>query len=172
MKLSGVYNEPVINMDTGEKIFFNAKGVSHSLNNSGNENNYAVEHLPEIIENAVLTFKQPDTHSDSTAEQVYVFFGAIRGEKGLYPIKLMIKEYDVTKQANLPQNIKSYFERNGKEELYATLYDNKVAGKVFNVEDIKIAGEISYSSRGRTEKTVEQSRLRILSCYYKSSRAY
>lgn len=152
LKKSGIYNEPVINKDTNESIFFNGKGVAHSISNGGVENVYASEHMPEIIENAVLAFKQNDRHERSTADQVYVFFGAVRGEKGCYPVKLMIKEYDISKQANLPENVKSYFEKNGKSQMYATLYDNKVVGKVFNVEDIEIAGEIPYISQGGSGK--------------------
>jgi len=163
LKASGVYNTPIVNKDTGEKIFFNAKGVSHSINNDGNENIYAAEHIAEIIENAVLGFKQNEDadHPNLLTDKIYVFWGAVRGKDGILPVKLMVKEYDANKYSNLPENVKTFFEKNGSEETFATLYDNKIAGKILNVEDIEIAGVISHTSQ-----TVPQSGHRSGYKYY------
>lgn len=150
-KENGMYDTPIVNKDTGEKIFFNEVGVKHSISNDGAKNIYAADHIPKILENAILAFKQIDTHEKRKTDGIYVFFGAVRSEEGIEPVKITVKEYETKNVSALPENIKRYFETNRKEDTFASAYDNKIAGKVFNVESIEKVGKVLHISSSLSE---------------------
>ena len=127
-----LYEEPVINKDTGEKVFITPKSLKHSFNNEGQVQISAAKQIEKIIENAVLTHSEAVTHGDPSATGVYTLFGAVRTENGIQPVKLKVKEYSFNGQY-IPQTIANYFERYGAPKDYSSAYDNKVLA----LEDIK-----------------------------------
>jgi hypothetical protein len=127
-----LYEEPVINKDTGEKVFITPKSLKHSFNNEGQVQISAAKQIKKIIENAVLTHSEAVTHGDPSATGVYTLFGAVRTENGIQPVKLKVKEYSFNGQY-IPQTIANYFKRYGAPKDYSSAYDNKVLA----LEDIK-----------------------------------
>ena len=150
-KENKAYDTPIINKDTGEKIFFNEASVKHSISNAGIKNIYAAGQMQKILENAVLAFKQIDAHERRKTDGIYMFFGAVRSEDGIEPVKITVKEYKTKNVSDLPENIKKYFEKGGREETFASAYDNRIAGKVFNVESIEKVGKIPVISSSLSE---------------------
>lgn len=143
----GVFDGPVVNRDTGRPVFMTKDTYKHSYNNANEENIAAASYIPEILQNAVLTHKQVDTHPDSRADQVYVFFAAVRDKNGISPVTIKVKEYDTDNVLNLPKVIQNYFAQEGSRPTYATEYDNKV----LVVEDIEKVGELQPSSQRHFE---------------------
>jgi hypothetical protein len=124
-----VISRPYLNHDTQTMIFLTKKSYTHAFNNLGDLQLNAAEHLPELIENAVLTHAEKATHGDSHADGVYTFFSAVRYGK-VHPVKLKVKEYNYSGQ-ELPKNIKEYFE--SSPHGYASSYDTVV----LEVEEIE-----------------------------------
>ncbi len=117
-----VISKPYLNQDTKTMIFLTRKSYTHAFNNLGDIQLNAIEHLPELIENAVLTHAEKVTHGDTHANGIYTFFGAVRYNQ-VYPVKLKVKEYTYSGQ-DLPKNIKEYFENSPQG--YASSYDTVV----------------------------------------------
>ena len=124
-----VISKPYINKDTGAMIFLTEKSYTHAFNNLGDTQLNAVEHLPELIENAVLTHGENATHGSDYASGVYTFFAAAKAD-GIRPVKLKVKEYTYAGQ-DLPKNIKAYFD--SLPQGYAASYDTVV----LEVEEIE-----------------------------------
>ncbi len=114
---------PVVNADTGEKIFVTKKAFTHSFSNSETERTAAAEKIDDIIENAVLTYKEPSDKTGDHSTGVYTFFGAVLTNEGIKPVKLKVKEYFLTGQ-DIPRGVKELLETN--DDTYATAYDSRV----------------------------------------------
>lgn len=119
----------MINRDTETLIFLTEKSYTHAFNNLGAVQLNALEHLPELIENAVLTHAEKPTHGSDYTDGVYTFFAAARDNQ-IMPVKLKVKEYDYRGQ-DIPKNIKAYFDNNPHG--YASSYDTVV----LEVQDIE-----------------------------------
>lgn len=68
-------------------------------------------------------------------ESLY-FFAAVEGVAGVEPVRLTVKEFDFELLDSVPQIICSYFEKNGIENSYNSLYDAR-ALEVIGIEGIK-----------------------------------
>lgn len=90
----------------------------------------AAEHIPEFIENAILTHAEPTNHGSQYNNTVYTFFAAAR-DNGIQPVKLKVKSFDYTGQ-QIPANIQEYFDNN--PEAYDALYDLAVL-ELDNIEE-------------------------------------
>lgn len=101
---------PYLNKDTNTLIFLTIKSYTHAFNNLGTIQLNAAEHLPELVENAVLTHAERSTHGSDYTDRVYTFFAAAKADR-IVPAKLKVKEYSYIGQM-LPQNIRDYFESN------------------------------------------------------------
>ena len=126
---SEVIAKPYQNHDTGALIFLTEKSYKHAFNNLGEIQLNAAEHLPELIENAILTHAEPPTHGSEYANGVYTFFAAAKADS-VRPVKLKVKEYTYSGQ-DLPKNIQAYFD--SLPEGYAASYDTVV----LEVEEIE-----------------------------------
>ena len=120
--IENITNKPYLNKDTQTLIFLTAKSYEHAFSNSGYIQLNAIEHLPELVENALLTHSEKRTHGSEYATGVYTFFAAVKDEK-IYPVKLKVKEFEYKGQ-QLPKNIKKYFDENPQD--YAASYDTVV----------------------------------------------
>ena len=140
-----LYEAPVINRDTGEPVFITPHTLKHTFSNIGFEQINAGKHLREIVESAVLTHAEEATHGADNVSGVYTLFGAVQTEQGIQPVKLKVKEY-IDDGRSLPQFIKQYFEKNGKQNPYASAYD----GRVLELESIE-KEEASSSALTSTE---------------------
>ena len=120
-----LYEQPVINRDTGEPVFITPATMTHTFSNPGADQIGVAEHIGEIIENAVLTHAEPITHGNQSATGIYTLFGAVQTERGVQPVKIKVKEYDYKGQY-LPKTIKDYFIRNGQQDEFASAYDGRV----------------------------------------------
>ncbi len=120
-------SEPVLNKDTGEKIFIVNSTFTHSFSNDklGAEQIAAVKNIRKIIENAVLTHAETPTHGNESTTGVYTLFAAVKTKTGIKPTKLKVKEYRLD-GSPLSQNIIEYFEKNGILNPYSSVYDNRV----------------------------------------------
>lgn len=124
-----IIKKPYLNEDTQTFIFLTEKSYTHAFSNKGELQINAAEHLPEFIQNAILTHAEKPTHGDKFADGVYTFFAAAKANDVL-PVKLKVKEYTYSNQ-RLPKNIKAYFD--GKPQDYASSYDTVV----LEVEEIE-----------------------------------
>ena len=136
-----VISKPYLNRDTKTLIFLTKDSYTHAFKNTGTIQLNAAEHLPELIENAVLTHAEKPTHGSDYADGVYTFFAAARAGH-IMPVKLKVKEYSYVGQL-LPKNIRDYFDSNPGD--YASSYDTVV----LEVE------EIEESSPGSVRDTME-----------------
>ena len=127
-----LYEAPVMNRDTGEPVFITSRALEHTFSNRGLNQINVGKHLKEIIEHAVLTHAEEATHGADNVSGVYTLFGAVQTEQGIQPVKLKVKEY-IDDGRSLPQFIKQYFEKNGKQNPYASAYD----GRVLELESIE-----------------------------------
>ena len=143
------YSKPHWNKDTGALMFLSKNTLTHSFNNIGTEQLIAAEKLPEIIENAVLTHREPDKHGNETVSGVYTFFGAVRFNGETLPVKLKVKEYK-TLNNMLPENVADYFEQHGKQDKYSKVYDSKV----LSIEKVEIKIEPNGSEK-RNQQNAE-----------------
>lgn len=134
------FDEPHLNEDTNSLIFLTPKSFSHAFTNLtadfGEDTIRSMVHIPEIIKDAVLVSVNEPKNNHKAETGVYTFFGAINGANGIEPVKLTVKEYDFKSLDGMPQNIRSYFNRNGIMEQYDTLYDTQ-ALEVIGIESIK-----------------------------------
>ena len=130
--LDSIISKPYYNSDTGTFIFLTEKSYTHTYGDSKNPKNNtnrlkelqinASEHLPELVENAVLTHVEPADHGSDYTENVYTFFSAAKADS-IHPIKLKIKEYRYEGQ-RLPKNIAAFFQKMPRD--YSSAYDTRV----------------------------------------------
>ena len=134
-----LYAAPVVNRDTGESMFITPHTIKHTFSNLGWEQIELAEHLPELIENAVLTHAEPSRNApgDHTTG-VYAMFGAAMTDAGVQPVKLTVKEYNIDGQ-DIPATIKEYLGTGIQPETFAGVYD----GKVLVLEEIEKEGPSS-----------------------------
>jgi len=118
-----VIKKPYLDRDTNAMTFLTKGSYTHAFNNIGEIQLNAADHLPEFIENAVLTHAEEPTHGSNYAEGVYTLFAATKDGKSVKPVKLKVKEYAYEGQ-RLPENIQKYFE--SLPEGYAASYDTVV----------------------------------------------
>lgn len=141
--------KPYLNKDTGTMIFLTKKSYTHLFSNVGEIQLNAAEHLPEFVENAILTHAEDPTHGSEYANRVYTFFAAAGGNDGVKPVKLKVKEYSYKAQ-QLPANVAEYFQNSGGD--YAGVYDTVVLA----VEDIE--KDLPGSARPLTDKSASMQR--------------
>ena len=121
-----LYAAPVINRDTGERFFILPKSTTHSFYNLGLDQVGVAEHLGEIVEEAILTYKEESRKApDDRSTGVYTLFGAVQTEEGIRPVKLKVKEYYIKGQS-LPKEVSDYLKSGDPMETYASVYDGKV----------------------------------------------
>lgn len=136
----GWFDRPHHNADTDSFIFLTEKSYTHAYSNLtssfGEDTIRCMAHIPEIIENAVLVRVDDPKNPFKQETKVYTFFGAVDGVNGTEPVKLTVKEFDFKSLDSVPQNIRSYFEKNGAAEQYNSLYDAH-ALEVVGIEGIK-----------------------------------
>ena len=107
-KIEKAILQPYLNKDTQTWVFLTKKSYEHAFSNKGSIQLNAIEHLPELIENAVLTHAEEITHGSTYATGIYTFFAAVKNGK-IFPVKLKVKEF-AYKGQQLPENIKKYFQ--------------------------------------------------------------
>ncbi len=144
-----IIKRPYLNKDTNTLIFLVDKSYKHLFSNSGEIQIRAAEHLPELIENAVLTHKERATLGSEHTEGVYTFFAAVYDDR-VKPVKLKVKEYRNDGQ-KIPKKLEDFFKSKAMD--YASSYDTVVLG----VESIP------GSAYSMTEKTAEKKRPSMLS---------
>ena len=124
-EVQSLYTEPPVNKDTGELIFVTPATLTHSFSNAGEDSIYAAKHLREILENAVLTYREPSRKTDDNSTGIYTLFGAVQTENGVQPVKVKVKEYWVGE--SIPKReIQNFFDKNGVKDPYAYAYDERV----------------------------------------------
>ena len=134
------FDKPYTNTDTGMPIFLTNKSFTHSFSNLsadfGTDTLLALEHTPELLQNAVLvnTAQPKDTRKGET--NVHTFFAAVNGENGTEPVKITVKEYADKPGNTPPKNILAYFKAQKASKDYNTLYDLK-ALEVVGIESTK-----------------------------------
>ena len=142
-----LYAVPVVNRDTGESMFITPHTIKHTFSNLGWEQIELAEHLPELIENAVLTHAEPSRNAtgDHTTG-VYSMFGAAMTDAGVQPVKLTVKEYNIDGQ-DIPATIQKYLGTGIQPETFAGVYD----GKVLVLEGIEKEGPSSSATTDTTQ---------------------
>lgn len=148
-----LYKEPVVNIDTGEMVFITQASLTHTFSNDAKYKLQTVEHIKEIIENAVLTHAEPPTHGATNTAGVYTLFAAVRTDKGVQPVKIKVKEYTHTYRDKLPKTISDYFEENGSQNPYASAYDSRV----LELESIELAQKISADTAAESSSVSRNS---------------
>jgi DNA-binding helix-turn-helix protein len=151
-----VIRQPYLNQDTNTLIFITENSYRHIFNNLGEVQLNAAEHLPELIENAVLTHAEQPTHGSEYATGVYTFFAAAQ-DGNVLPVKLKVKEYSYTGQ-EIPRNIQEYFA--GHPEDYAAMYDSVVL-EVDGIEESPSGSAKDMSHNGPFLNPDELSAIRI-----------
>lgn len=143
------FDEPHTNADTGMRIFLTNKTFTHAFSNLrsdfGTDTILAMNHLPELIHDAVLTNVADPKNPNKPETKVYTFLAAISGENGVEPVKLTVKEYSSTSDSALPKNILDYFRRNKPEKVNNRLYDIK-ALEVVGIESAETEKEFGASA--------------------------
>lgn len=151
-----VIRQPYLNQDTNTLIFITENSYKHIFHNPGEIQINAAEHLPELIENAVLTHAEQPTHGSEYATGVYTFFAAAQ-DGNVLPVKLKVKEYAYTGQ-DIPQNIQDYFA--GHPEDYVAMYDSVVL-EVDGIEESPSGSAKDMSHNGPFLNPDELSTIRI-----------
>ena len=135
-----LFDAPHPNRDTNVMIFLTEKSFTHAFSNLtstfGEDTILAMGHIPEIIQEAVLTHIAPPKNPRKAESRVFTFFSAIESKNGIEPAKLTVKEYAGVKSSEIPQNIRRYFEENGGQEVHNRLYDAEVL-EVIAIESTK-----------------------------------
>lgn len=121
------YDAPYFNDDTGMPVFITRKTLTHSYSNLkadfGTETLLALQHMPEIIESAVLVNVAPPRNTRKPETRVLTFFAAAEGDNGTIPIKLTVKEYNSQSGNPMPQDIRKFFETAKLSGNFDSLYD-------------------------------------------------
>ena len=165
-----VFDKPHLNKDTGVSIFLTSASYSHAFSNPtadfGVDTLLAMDNITEIIHEAVLTHIEPPKNPRKAESRVLTLFAAIEGENGVEPIKLKVKEYSRQSVAELPRNIREYFENNGNQNTHHRLYD-AVALEVVAIEGAKkesgasasVASQERLGAKGTPNSTIKISEL-------------
>lgn len=152
-KNEGWFDVPHHNNDTDSFIFLTEKSFSHAYSNLksdfGEDTIRSMAHIPEIIREAVLVNVADPKNPTKAEKKVYTFFAAVEGVAGVEPVKLTVKEFDFKSLDSAPQNVRSYFEKNGIEDSYNSLYDAR-ALEVIGIEGIKKESDASGEVYGKT----------------------
>ena len=147
-----LFDAPHPNRDTNVMIFLTEKSFTHAFSNLtsafGEDTILAMGHIPEIIQEAVLTHIAPPKNPRKAESRVFTFFSAIESKNGIEPAKLTVKEYVGVKSSEIPQNIRRYFEENGGQEVHNRLYDAEVL-EVVAIESIEKESGASASVASR-----------------------
>ena len=145
-----LFDAPHPNRDTNVMIFLTEKSFTHAFSNLtstfGEDTILAMGHIPEIIQEAVLTHIDPTNNPQKAETRVFTFFAAIKGKNGIEPIKLKVKEYIRREHEAFPENIEKYFEENEADDTYNRLYDAK-ALEVIEIDGIKKESGASASDQ-------------------------
>lgn len=114
---------PVRNLDTEEQIYITLGTFTHSFSGQGINKLEVARNIRSIMENAVLTHRMDSRKDSDRTTGVYTFFGAVRTEDGIHPIKLQVKEYYNAGQM-IPVNVR---EALGDDwDTFASTYDGRV----------------------------------------------
>ncbi len=147
-----VFDKPHLNKDTGVSIFLTPASYSHAFSNPtadfGADTLLAMDHITEIIHEAVLTHIAPPKNPRKAESRVFTFFAAVEGKNGIEPVKLTVKEYVGRKPSEIPKNIRRHFEENGEQETHNRLYDAEVL-EVIAIEGTKKESGASASVANR-----------------------
>lgn len=154
-----ICKEPVVNRDTGEKIFITPATFTHLFSDKTRFKQNLARNIRTVLENAVLTHAEPPTHGATNTQGVYTLFAAVRTDDSVRPVKITVKEYEYDYRNTPVKNILEYFERNGKENPYSSVYDGRVL-ELESVEEIKTEAVSSsalrnsdYSARSKYPST-------------------
>ena len=135
-----LFDAPYLNRDTEISIFLTPSSFTYAFSNLtadfGVDTILAMDHIDEILYEAVLTHIDTPKNPAKAESRVFTFFAAIEGENGIEPIKLKVKEYVEDNFERLPRNIRNYFEKNGLISPHNRLY-GAVALEVIAVEKAK-----------------------------------
>ena len=142
--INEVIKNPYLNKDTNTMIFLTKDSYTHAFSNLNEWRINAAEHLPELVQKAVLTHSENITHGNPNATQSYTFFAAAYNGTEIIPVKLKVKEYALNGQ-DLPANIAEYFKTHDAEP-FDSVYDSVV----LEVESIE--KDEASSSASPTEK--------------------
>ncbi len=148
--------KPYLNKDTDTMIFLTEKSYTHIFSNAGELQINAAEHLPEFVENAVLTHSEAPRYGDPNTDGVYTFFAAAKTD-GILPVKLKVKEYLYHGQ-DLPKNIRDYFA--GIPENFASSYDTVVL-EVEEIEKSPIGSAMHTNRNGSAHSPTELSTIKV-----------
>lgn len=142
----GWFKQPHRNRDSGMGVFVSEDTFTHAFSNLtarfGEDTILAMERLPEIIEEAVLTHAEGPKNPRKAETQVYTLFAAVRGKNGVEPVKLKVKEYASGDEVRMPEPVRAWFAQNKKQPAYHRLYDAKV------LEVVSIEREVDASASG------------------------
>lgn len=133
-------SKPYQNADTGEYVFINQRAIKHTLNNGTRTHRSLAAHLPELIENAVLTHGESSYRADDHTTGVFTLFSAAQTDAGIVPVKLKVKEYELAGQT-IPENVQGFLAEH-PSDAYAMTYD----GKLLVVEEIEPDGSTTTRS--------------------------
>lgn len=154
-----ICKEPVVNRDTGEKIFITPATFTHLFSDKTRFKQNLARNIRTVLENAVLTHAEPPTHGATNTQGVYTLFAAVRTDDSVRPVKITVKEYEYDYRNTPVKNILEYFERNGKENPYSSVYDGRIL-ELESVEEIKTEAVSSsalrnsdYSARSKYPST-------------------
>ena len=140
----GWFKQPHRNRDSGMGVFVSEDTFTHAFSNLtarfGEDTILAMERLPEIIEEAVLTHAEGPKDPRKAETQVYTLFAAVRGKNGVEPVKLKVKEYNSDTIGTMPEAVRTWFAQNKKQPTYHRLYDAKV------LEVVSIEREVDASA--------------------------
>ena len=141
-----IYKEPVVNRDTGERVFITPASFTHIFSDNARFKQNLARNIRAVLENAVLTHAEKATHGATNASGVYTLFAAVRTDEGVKPVKIKVKEYEHDYRNTPVKNIGEYFERNGDESTYSSMYDGRVL-ELESVEEIKTEAASSSAPR-------------------------
>jgi len=146
------FDVPHPNRDTNVLIFLTEKSFTHAfgeLNSTfGEDTILAMDHITEIIREAVLSHIALPKNPLKAEARVFTFFAAIKGKNGVEPIKLTVKEYIRRDFELFPKNIENYFKQNEGTDTHNRLYDAE-ALEVVSVESVKEEPGASASDQTR-----------------------
>lgn len=141
-----IYKEPVVNRDTGERVFITPASFTHIFSDNARFKQNLARNIRAVLENAVLTHAEKATHGATNTSGVYTLFAAVRTDEGVKPVKIKVKEYEHDYRNTPVKNIGEYFERNGDESTYSSMYDGRVL-ELESVEEIKTEAVSSSAPR-------------------------
>lgn len=150
-KVADMYSEPIINADTGEKIFVDYRAFRHSFSNDDAEKMAMAKQMKKLLETAVLTHSEPSKFApNDMSTGVYTLLAAAFTDNGVQPVKIKVKEYYIGKQ-NVPRVVQNYIDKAGGVDTYAITYD----GRVLILDDIE-KEDASSSARPATDFSVAE----------------